>query len=70
MSNQNYIIDMLELKDSNIHFKENFYFYENFKGLLIKYLKVIYLIILVFALSAVLFLTNILKSMVLLLLIL
>ncbi len=23
---------MLELKDSNIHFKENFYFYENFKG--------------------------------------
>ena len=32
MSNQNYIIEMLELKDSNIFFKENFYFNEIIKG--------------------------------------
>ena len=33
MSNQNYIIEMLELKDSNIFFKENFYFNEIIKGI-------------------------------------
>lgn len=31
MSNQNYIIDMLELKDSNVYFKENFYYKEKIK---------------------------------------
>ena len=33
MSNQNYIIDMLELKDSNVYFKENFYYKETIKGI-------------------------------------
>ena len=36
MSNQNYIIDMLELKDSNVHFKENFYHKEKIKGITYK----------------------------------
>lgn len=33
MSNQNYITEMLELKDNNIIFKENFYFKEKIKGI-------------------------------------
>ena len=32
MSNQNYIIEMLELKDSNVIFNENCYYKENIKG--------------------------------------
>ena len=36
MSNQNYIIDLLELKDSNIYFKENFYYKEKIKGIIHK----------------------------------
>lgn len=36
MSNQNYITDMLELKDSNIFFKENFYYKEKIKGITYK----------------------------------
>ena len=36
MSNQNYIIDMLELKDSNVYFKENFYYKETIKGITYK----------------------------------
>ena len=36
MSNQNYIIDMLELKDSNVYFKENFYYKEIIKGIAYK----------------------------------
>ena len=31
MSNQNYIIEMLELKDNNIAFEENFYYKEKIK---------------------------------------
>ena len=33
MSNQNYITEMLELKDSNIFFKENFYYKKKIKGI-------------------------------------
>lgn len=33
MSNQNYISEMLELKDSNIIFKENYYYKETIKGI-------------------------------------
>lgn len=33
MSNQNYITDILELKDNNIHFPENYYFKEKIKGI-------------------------------------
>lgn len=36
MSNQNYIIEMLDLKDSNIFFKENFYYKEKIKGIIHK----------------------------------
>ena len=36
MSNQNYIIDMLELKDSNVYFKEKFYYKETIKGITYK----------------------------------
>lgn len=36
MSNLNYIIEMLELKDSNIFFKENFYYKEKIKGVIHK----------------------------------
>ena len=36
MSNQNYIIDMLELKDSNVFFKENCYYKESIKGIVHK----------------------------------
>lgn len=36
MSNQNYIIDMLELKDSNVYFKENFYYKEKIKDITYK----------------------------------
>jgi len=36
MSNQNYIIEMLDLKDSNIYFKENFYYKEIIKGIIHK----------------------------------
>ena len=36
MSNQNYIIEMLELKDSNIFFKENCYYKEKIKGVIHK----------------------------------
>ena len=32
MSNQNYIINMLELKDSNVFFKDNCYYKEVIKG--------------------------------------
>lgn len=32
MSNQNYIIELLELKDLNIHFKNDFYYKQNIKG--------------------------------------
>lgn len=33
MSNQNYIIEMLELKDNNIHFYDNFYYKEKINGI-------------------------------------
>lgn len=33
MSNQNYIIEMLELKDNNINFIENYYYKEKIKGI-------------------------------------
>ena len=33
MSNQNYIIEMLELKDNNIHFYKNCYYKEDIKGI-------------------------------------
>ena len=36
MSNQNYIIEMLDLKDSNVYFKENFYYKETIKGIIHK----------------------------------
>ena len=36
MSNQNYIMEMLELKDNNITFKENFYYKETIKGKIYK----------------------------------
>ena len=36
MSNQNYIIEMLELKDSNIFFKDDFYYSEKLKGITYK----------------------------------
>ena len=36
MSNQNYIIEMLELKDSNIFFKDNFYYNEKHKDITYK----------------------------------
>lgn len=36
MSNQNYITEMLELKDSNIFFKENCYYKEKVKGVIHK----------------------------------
>ena len=36
MSNQNYITEMLELKDSNIFFKENCYYKEKIKGVIHK----------------------------------
>lgn len=36
MSNQNYIIDLLELKDSNIFFKENCYYKEKIKNIIHK----------------------------------
>ena len=36
MSNQNYITDLLELKDSNIFFKENCYYKEETKGVIHK----------------------------------
>ena len=36
MSNQNYIIDMLELKDSNVYFQENFYYKETIKDITYK----------------------------------
>lgn len=32
MSNQNYIMEILELKDNNIHFYENYYYKEKIKG--------------------------------------
>ena len=33
MSNQNYIIEMLELKDNNINFYENYYYKQEIKGI-------------------------------------
>ena len=36
MSNQNYIIEMLDLKDSNVYFKENFYYKKTIKGIIHK----------------------------------
>ena len=36
MSNQNYIMEMLELKDNNVTFKENFYYKEKIKGIIYK----------------------------------
>ena len=36
MSNQNYIIEMLDLKYSNVYFKENFYYKEKIKGIIHK----------------------------------
>ena len=36
MSNLNYIIEMLELKDSNIFFKENFYYKEKINNIIHK----------------------------------
>ena len=33
MSYKNYITDLLELKDNNITFKENFYYKENINGI-------------------------------------
>ena len=37
MSNQNYITEMLELKDNNVFFYENCYYKEKSKKLLLKY---------------------------------
>ena len=70
MSNQNYIIEMLDLKDSNVYFKENFYYKETIKGIIPKFLKVIFLMSQIFVLNVVCFLMINLKSMVLLSLIL
>lgn len=39
MSNQNYITEMLELKNNNVIFKGNCYYKEKLKALLIKSLK-------------------------------
>ena len=36
MSNQNYIMEMLELKDNNVTFTENFYYKEKIKGIIYK----------------------------------
>ena len=36
MPNQNYITEMLELKDNNVIFKENYYYKENIKGITYK----------------------------------
>ena len=36
MSNQNYIMEMLELKDNNVTFKQNFYYKEKIKGVIYK----------------------------------
>ena len=36
MSNQNYIMEMLKLKDNNVTFKENFYYKEKIKGAIYK----------------------------------
>ena len=36
MSNQNYIMEMLELKDNNVTFKENFYYKEKINGVIYK----------------------------------
>jgi len=36
MSNQNYITEMLELKDNNVIFKENYYYKENIKEITYK----------------------------------
>ena len=36
MSNQNYITEMLELKDNNVIFKENYYYKEKIKGITYK----------------------------------
>ena len=36
MSNQNYITEMLELKDNNVFFKKNCYYKENNKGVTYK----------------------------------
>ena len=33
MSDLNYIIDLLELKDSNIYFKDNFYYKKKIKNI-------------------------------------
>lgn len=36
MSNQNYIMEMLELKDNNVTFKENFYYKEKINVVIYK----------------------------------
>lgn len=70
MSIQNYIIDMLELKDSNIFFKVNYHYKEVIKGVIYKIFEAIFLMLLIFILNVVLFLMINLKNMTLLFLIL
>lgn len=63
MSNQNYIINILNLKENNLIFKKNFYYENKIKGKPIKYLKLFYLIILLAVLNVVFYLMINLKSM-------
>ena len=58
MSNQNYITEMLELKDNNVFFKKNCYIRKTSKESLIKFSKAIYPINLNFALNEVFYLMN------------
>lgn len=70
MSNLNYIIEMLELKDSNIFFKENFYYKEKINNIIHKIFEGYLSYTPDFVLNAGLFLIKVLKNMVLFLLIL
>ena len=56
MSNQNYITEMLELKDNNVFFMKNVIINKKSKESLIKFSKVIYPINLFFALNVVFYL--------------
>ena len=56
MSNQNYITEMLELKDNNVFFMKIVIIKKKSKESLIKFSKVIYLINLNFALNVVFYL--------------
>ena len=56
MSNQNYITEMLELKDNNVFFMKNVIINKKSKNLHIKFSKVIYPINLNFVLNVVFYL--------------